>query len=105
MTKKEFLYRREQRLAHIKALKDLRYNPRQCVGSDSPSHVFCSTDCRYLTAALSYWCGNQKAIEYNGTSVPVFHSCKFHKYKGRNKEEIKRTDRIRAIKKWFRRFL
>ncbi len=34
-------------------------------------------DCRHMKAAVCWWCTNQKAIKYRGTSFPGVHSCQF----------------------------
>jgi len=36
-------------------------------------------DCGWLTAAISWWCSNKKAIKYRGTSIPGVIKCKFWK--------------------------
>lgn len=34
-------------------------------------------DCRFMKGAVSWWCTNEEAIEYSGTSIPGFCQCKF----------------------------
>jgi hypothetical protein len=34
-------------------------------------------DCRYLTAAVSWWCGNQEAVKARGTSIPGVCLCPY----------------------------
>lgn len=34
-------------------------------------------DCKYCQAALSWWCRNEDAVKYRGTSIPGTNFCKF----------------------------
>ncbi len=36
-------------------------------------------DCRYCQGAVSWWCINEEAIDYRGTSIPGVHNCHFWK--------------------------
>jgi len=38
-------------------------------------------DCRYLTAALSYWCTNKESIRRRGTSIPGVIKCPYYEPK------------------------
>lgn len=36
-------------------------------------------DCRHMVGAVHWWCGNEDAIKWRGTSLPGVHSCPFWK--------------------------
>lgn len=45
---------------------------RACMRYEGP-------DCRYIQAALSYWCINKACCRYSGTSIPGFVNCPYYR--------------------------
>ena len=57
---------------------------RESISSDVwkkiPDHIKRSCDsCHYLIAKVNFWCSNEDAKEYRGTSIPGVCKCKFWK--------------------------
>jgi hypothetical protein len=49
------------------------------IGEINPfKHKSCY-DCGYLYARISWWCGNEKAIEARGTAIPGCEGCPYWK--------------------------
>jgi hypothetical protein len=39
----------------------------------------CCADCKYLKAAVSWWCTSKNAIDVRGTSIPGVKNCPYWK--------------------------
>jgi hypothetical protein len=51
-------------------------------GPCDPEYKFCMSkttgDCAHLTSALSWWCINDDARKYRGTTIPNIYNCPFY---------------------------
>jgi len=60
-------------------------------GSCDPEYKCCVSgttgDCAHLTAALSWWCTNDDARKFRGTTIPGIYNCPFYEER---KSKIKR---------------